>query len=325
MKLIYTILGIALLATACNSQPKEKKQTDAEETPKGDTTAVVEVTKGTRRMERTVPSIVEIDNLDELNYAIEHYWDGFDFEAGKRVAEYDTMDMCQALIDYAALVIPTRDYTPMRRLIERAEASRPVLEYFMTITEMVFHDPNSPMRNDELYIPILERLAESPLLDEYDRLIPQHDLHIALQNRIGHTANDFVYTLSDGSKGELHDIEADYTLLMFNNPDCPMCRAIMEDINASPLLNEMQELGRLQVITLYPDEDLAAWRNNLDRMPRRWKVSYDDGCVITEEKLYDLRAIPALYLLDSQKRVLVKDGTNVIQIEEIIAYRETHI
>ena len=35
----------------------------------------------------------------------------------------------------------------------------------------------------------------------------------------------------------------------------------------------------------------------------------------------DLHAIPALYLLDSRKRVLVKDSTDVAQIEEIIDRR----
>ena len=34
--------------------------------------------------------------------------------------------------------------------------------------------------------------------------------------------------------------------------------------------------------------------------------------------LYDLHALPAMYLLDSRKRVLVKDSTDVAQIEEVI-------
>ena len=40
--------------------------------------------------------------------------------------------------------------------------------------------------------------------------------------------------------------------------------------------------------------------------------------MIRERELYDLKAIPALYLLDRDKRVLVKDSTDVPQIEEAI-------
>ncbi len=316
---------MASLATACQSPKEErdsKQQSLEVETPAEVTAITYE--PGTRRMERVVASIGSIRNIEELDYAIAHYWDGFDFACGERVVEYDTVDICQALIDYTTLVYPTGDFSPMRHLMERAEASREVLDFFTTITDMVLHDPNSPMRNDELYIPVLEHLVASPLLDEYDRLIPEHDLHIAKQNRLGHKANNIVYTTESGKRGELYDIDADYTLLMFNNPDCPACRMIIDGITASPLMNEMQEMGRLKVVAIYPDGDIEAWRRYLDKMPRRWVVGYDEGLKITEDKSYDLRAIPSLYLLDNTKRVLVKDGANVAYIENVIAMSESY-
>ena len=42
---------------------------------------------------------------------------------------------------------------------------------------------------------------------------------------------------------------------------------------------------------------------------------------LREKELYDLKAIPALYLLDRDKRVLVKDGTDSGQIEWVIDHR----
>ena len=42
---------------------------------------------------------------------------------------------------------------------------------------------------------------------------------------------------------------------------------------------------------------------------------------LREKELYDLKAIPALYLLDRDKRVLVKDGTDPGQIEWVIDHR----
>jgi thioredoxin-related protein len=149
-----------------------------------------------------------------------------------------------------------------------------------------------------------------------------YDLEIARKNRIGHTAGDFTYTLNNGKQGRLHNIEADYTLIMFSNPGCPMCREIMDEITASPLLNEMHERGNIEILSVYPDEDIEAWRDYLREMPKGWIVSYDKGMVITNERLYNLNAIPSLYLLDSQKRVLVKDGTNVAYIEDVISYLE---
>ena len=57
-------------------------------------------------------------------------------------------------------------------------------------------------------------------------------------------------------------------------------------------------------------------------MPAGWINGYDNGMVITEKRLYNLSAIPSLYLLDSQKRVLIKDGVSVAHIEDVIALME---
>lgn len=110
---------------------------------------------------------------------------------------------------------------------------------------------------------------------------------------------------------------------MFSNPGCPMCREIMEEITSSPLLNLLTEHGDLRTLSLYPDEDLEAWREHFKDMPTSWIRAYDKGMKITVERLYNLSAIPSLYLLDNQKRVIIKDGTSVAQIENTIAYLES--
>lgn len=278
---------------------------------------------GTRTMRRSVESISSLRTQEEYEAMIAHFWDDFDFEVGERIIEYDTIDILNAMGEYVSYIPPRDADSLMRSLIHRASQSKPVLEFFGMIAEVVLHDPNSPLRNDEYYIPVLESMLESSLLDEYERIAPEYDLEIARKNRIGTPANDFIYTLADGSQHRMHDIEADYTILMFSNPGCPMCREIMEEITSSPLLNLLTEHGDLRTLSLYPDEDLEAWREHFKDMPTSWIRAYDKGMKITVERLYNLSAIPALYLLDSQKRVIIKDGTSVAQIENTIAYLES--
>lgn len=268
-------------------------------------------------------SVFSIRTQEEYNAMIDNFWDDFDFKAGERIIEYDTIDIVNAMSEYVSYIPPRDADSLLRALIYRASQSKPVLEFFGMVAEVVLHDPNSPLRNDEYYIPVLESILSSPLLDEYERIAPEYDLEIARKNRIGTIANDFVYTLADGSQHRMHDIEASYTILMFSNPGCPMCREIMEEITSSPLLNELTERGDLRTLSLYPDEDLEAWHEHFEDMPTSWIRAYDKGQKITLERLYNLSAIPALYLLDNQKRVIIKDGTSVPQIENIIAYLES--
>lgn len=251
-----------------------------------------------------------------------HYWDNFDFADTTFLARADTLQLFEAYARYVQLLFsaPT-DGAPMDSLMRRAAVSRPMLDYFAMLADRVLGDPNSPLRNDEFYIPVLRAQLSSPWYDEYERLAPEYRLSLASQNRIGEQANDFRYTLASGATGTLYGLRAEYVLLFINNPGCPMCREIREAISASPMLTELIEHGRLRVLALYPDENLDEWRAYREQIPASWINAYDDGCVLREKGLYDLSAIPSLYLLDAQKRVLVKDATDAALVEEVIDRR----
>lgn len=251
-----------------------------------------------------------------------HYWDRFDFSDTTFLSEADTAQLVEAYARYIVLLsTQPADGAPMDSLMRRASASRRMLDYFAWLGSEVLHDPNSPLRNDELYIPVLRAVLASPWYDEYERIGPAYELETALQNRVGQRANDFSYTLASGRTGTLYGVEAEYVLVFINNPDCPMCGDLREAIVSSPMLSEMIERGRLKVVSIYPDEDLAAWRAHREQIPAAWIDGYDAGCVIRSTNSYDLKAIPALYLLDRDKRVLVKDATDVARIEEAIDRR----
>jgi hypothetical protein len=81
------------------------------------------------------------------------------------------------------------------------------------------------------------------------------------------------------------------------------------------------ENGSVMAVKLagYPDEDLTAWRDYHSQMPSWWINSYDEDLNISNNRLYNLNAIPSLYLLDSEKRVLIKDGVSVAHIEDVLS------
>ncbi len=274
--------------------------------------------KRAKTTEQTDSVAVEHSPELELSEVLDHYWDGFDFEDAEQLKALNREQMVYAISEFVSLMPAEDADSRMRDLIHRASTSHDMLDYIATVCEIVLHNPNSPLRNDEYYIPVLEELLASPLLDEYERIAPAYDLEIALKNRIGRAATDFVYTLEDGSEHRLYDIKANYTILLFSNPECPLCGEIMRQIASSQLLSALMQHGVLKVLTLYPDEDINHWRKYLDNIPSEWIRAYDKGQILSKERLYNLSAIPALYLLDRDKRVLIKDGTSVADIENLL-------
>lgn len=276
-----------------------------------------EVRTPVREFPRVTPPSCISSGEEAAEYMRLHYWDRFDFADTLQLAEIDTMKMLAAYAEFAAVQLPG-DTAPTDSLMRRASASKPMFLYFGMLAGRVLADPNSPMRNEELYIPVLRAQVASPLLDEWERMVPAHDLELALRNRVGELAADIRYTLASGAVRSLYALQAEYVLLFFSNPGCPMCRELRGEIAASPMLSELIERGALEVVAIYPDEDLDAWRAYRSEMPEGWINGYDAGCVIRETESYDLKAIPSLYLLDRNKRVLVKDSVSVPEIEGVI-------
>ena len=70
----------------------------------------------------------------------------------------------------------------------------------------------------------------------------------------------------------------------------------------------MISAGNLAVLNIYIDEDIAAWRDYMPVYPEEWYNGFDPDYVIRTDMLYNVRAIPSLYLLDEDKTVIMKDA-----------------
>ena len=258
------------------------------------------------------------DEQEQRLYLREHFWDKFDFADSLYTTKADTTQMLRAYAIYLSNFVDPLDATPISRLMQKASTSKQMFEYFVMLSERLLNDPNSPLRSNELYIAVLEAQLASPHLDKYEKMAPEYDLRIAKQNRIGQKANDFTYTIRSGASRQMYSIKSDFVILYINNPGCPMCRDITSALKGSVTINELLQQKRLAILAIYPDEELDEWRNHFGDFPSLWINGYDKGCRIEREGLYDLRAIPSLYLLDRNKRVIIKDSTSVAELEHAL-------
>ncbi len=208
---------------------------------------------------------------------------------------------------------------------------KPLLQV-MARAEHYFYDPNSPVLDEEIYLCALDGILAAKSLSQTDKMQYEYQHRICAMNRVGTPAADFQFrqlkgnslpddqTLSSGKmfapappagykdKTLYRDIKSEYTLLFFNNPDCSSCAEILDAITDSPLITLVQQ-GRMKVLAMYIDEDLIAWGKNRSKYPAEWIYAFDHNLVLRDNNIYGLRAIPSLYLLDKEKRVLLKDAT----------------
>lgn len=267
------------------------------------------------------PPAMIADPASRAAYMVENYWKAFDFRDTTWLA--DTASLEQVFANYIGVL----GYAPretaavsLHDMLRRAEAEERMYRRLAELSEHYLYDPNSPMRNDELFVPVLDVLVASTVLDSLERIRPAYQREMIGKNRVGTVAADIRYETPDGRTGLLSRLHTPYVILFFHDPDCGMCRKVTALLDASPLLRQMIDEGRLTILTIYPDQDEQAWRAHAAEMPQKgWVHGWDRTQALSEGDVYDMRAQPTLYLLDSKKRVLLKDVSRTGQIEEWLA------
>ena len=311
MRRVALAIILAVICLSCTSKQEKQSVKQEQKTP-----------AKSYRFRYVQPPTMASEEQQVL-YMRDHFWDKFDFADSLWIIKSDSTDMIRAYVAYVVNFVGPLNQEPIRKLMQKASVSKPMFEYFVSLSTDVLHDPNSPYRSDELYIAVLEAQIASPFYDKYEKMVPEYDLRIVSQNRIGRPANDFDYTVKSGKTKNLYSLKSDFVIVYINNPGCAMCRDITTALKQSPIISEMQRKGALKILAIYPDEDLNEWHKHYADLPAEWENGYDKGCLIRRGNLYNTSAIPALYLLDKSKTVLVKDSTNVGEIEFALSQHPT--
>lgn len=310
------IATFALIAAACSPQPdKHATATEtahrtasagiASEAPASKTARI-----DTAHYRPTLPPQMMTDRRQRAEYTLMHYWDGYRVPADAAfIASEDTEQLLADFLQLARYHHPRTARRAIRRMMEHAQADSATYAYFCLLADKYLYQPNSPARNEDFYIAALSQMTNSPALSAAQKLTPADRLKQALKNRPGQRATDFAYTDRQGCQGRLSTFRAEMTLLFFFDPDCDNCAEAEKLLGRNETINALIETGHLGVLALYSGTDLSAWTGHLPQMPANWTVAHDKSGIINDQRLYDLPASPGYYLLDHEKRVMLKEPT----------------
>ena len=254
-----------------------------------------------------IPSMMT-EPQQRATYLLMHYWDNVDFKDMKLVANDDFME--QGFVNYLS-VLPIVDNQTAERSVEammkRAEVNGVAYKKLVNIAEKYLFEPNSPMVNDEMYIMFLNQVLKTSVLSKVEKSRFEYQHRVVMKNRVGSVATDFIYMDKDGKTGSLHQLKAEETLLVFYDPECDNCAEIIEKLRYDRRLNSKIMSGKLRVLAVYAGDNRALWEQHLAKMPTNWLV----GRAVSKIQplgLYVLRAMPAIYLLDKDKKVVKKEA-----------------
>lgn len=277
----------------------------------------------------SVPSIIT-DQTEVSEYMVSHFWDNF--LEGEYLCDSTHVngavpdDVEKGLGMYITLLEErcTREFAKKEvgkffNKVEGYSAAHPSSNVFAFFEKMVpkyLYDPNSPVRDEDLYLPYVEGLASSSFVSDDLKPAYSHDARMSSLNQVGTQATDFSFTDLRGRIHNLYGIKAPFTLLMFTNPGCEACHEVIETIKTNATIPGLVKNGTLAVANIYIDLEREKWQALAKEYPTEWYNGYDQDFAIRQDLTYNVRGIPSLYVLDKDKNVIIKDAPT----EKVIVY-----
>lgn len=295
-----------LLLAGCNGKPAASEPTNA---PAESGTAANTVVGAA--LDLPLPAVPDslTKPTDRANYALLHFWDRLDWADTARTHNGDYLE--QNFANFLSL-FPLADQAgrtaAASRLLANAEADTVAFNRITTLADKYLYDPQSPFYSDTHYIAFLEALLCSSSVDSTQATIYAYRREVATKNLPGTCAADFKLLTRNGRRSSLSTMVAqqELTLLVFYDPECTQCAEILQQIDENYLINSLVDQGLLSILAVYAEGKCDVWEKTKQTLPAAWTVAMDIDH-IQDEELYVLRAMPTLFLLQSDLTVLLKD------------------
>lgn len=254
-----------------------------------------------------VPAML-IEPQQRAAWLLEHYWDNIDFSDTDIINNAEFIE--QAFVNFLSIIPIVNNSSDIEKgintLMDKASKNKNSYKSIIALSEKYLYEPNSPFYNETHYIPFLHHINSTSTLSYIEKTHTKYQYEVIKKNRPGQKATDIYFTTREGNKSNLYSIVADEIILIFYDPTCNHCAEIIDKLSKNEKINHRITTGQTRIIAVYPDGNKSTWIQHTQKMPQHWIVAIGAEPIQPVGK-YILRAMPTIYLLDKEKKVIAKD------------------
>ena len=187
------------------------------------------------------PGMIE-DQQERVAFMADHFWDAFTdttkhWYSDSSIVNGVPVDEVESAVGLYVTVMGNASravaFKGLEALaarscgMERADTSSTVLETMERLVRKYLYDPNSPVRDEDLFGAFAKTLSGEDIVPEVRRSTYAREASLCALNPVGARAADFQFTDSRGRLRNLYGIKAEWTVLIFGNPLCTACKELM--------------------------------------------------------------------------------------------------
>jgi thiol-disulfide isomerase/thioredoxin len=252
-----------------------------------------------------------------FRYIVNHFFDETDF-SDSRLIRLPVWDEKLGYY-FRQLVVPQPDTirTRIEQVVEKAKLNDDVYKYTVKFLYELFRVAPMTWSTD-----VSNFIAENYIVNDsakwkdpaFVNRVKGRVLKSKL-NPVGFPAANLALTTPSGGKTDLYSVSAPWTILYFFNPGCEACLPVTDEL--SKLYNAHKNKG-IRIFAVYMDQKKEEWLSYIRSKNLDWIHGFDPAGPSTIEQKYDIYAMPMIYLLDKDKKVISRD----IQLPQLKQFLE---
>lgn len=242
---------------------------------------------------------------DRCDYLVKNFWDNFDFKIKDPVDQYALNEAFQVYTSAMPYASKKEVDQSVEKLIGKISSNPVLLLQFSKAAEENFYGPRADFWSDELYLKFLDAIIKNKKISETRKTRYISQAESLRQSAEGNVAPTFDFIDSNGDTKTYFPMSTP-TLLIIGNPDNTDWRMARLKMESNFRLEEALNKGKVNILYIIPTE-MDNWTQEVSNYNSRWTV----GTAADISKKYDTRLNPALYLIGSDGKIIVKNfGVN---------------
>jgi thiol-disulfide isomerase/thioredoxin len=246
------------------------------------------------------------------NYNKDHFFDNIDLNDERLLRTPLLYARLDAFFSSVLIQAPDTINKEIDKLIKKCSGNHKVFQFISVYLFNHFRE-SEIMGQDAVMVKIADDIYLSGKADwvskEFkDDLRKQVDL--MRPNLIGKKAENLVMDSYNGIFVSLYDVEKDFTILYFWEPNCGHCQ------EATPKLKVYYDKPKdysLEVFSVCTTSDKAKWTKYIEDNKLTWINGWDPKRSSHFDYYYNIQSTPTVYILDKNKKIIAKK----LGVEEI--------
>jgi thiol-disulfide isomerase/thioredoxin len=273
--------------------------------------------------EYTVPA--GISNRDSArwvwnyNYNKNHFFDNFDLTDERLLRT----PILQARLDafFSNVVIQSAD-SINKEIDVIMKKCQPDYKVFQFISVYLFNHfrESEIMGHDAVMVKLADDIYLSGKADWVTKEFKEDlrkQIELIRPNLIGKKAHNLIMDSYKGIFVSLDDIEKEFTVLIFWEPDCGHCKEALPKLKA---FYDKAKNDNIEVFAVCTTSDKAKWSKYIEDNKLTWINGWDPERKSRFDYYYNVQSTPLIYILDRNKKIIAKK----LGIDDIASYIDNY-